>query len=80
MDKAYISYKRFKRILDAGAFFVTRLQANQDYRRVYSKPVDKSTGIICDQVIKMNNFYPSNFYPNYLIRIKYRHVEGDKKA
>ena len=79
MDKAYISFKRFSRIHDAGAYFVTRLQTNQDYTRVYSNPVDKTTGIMCDQVIRMNNFYPSKFYPDYLRRIKYRDLEEDKR-
>ena len=79
MDKAYISFKRFSRIHDAGAYFVTRLQTNQDYTRVYSNPVDKTTGIMCDQVIRMNNFYPSKFYPDYLRRIKYRDIEEDKR-
>ena len=34
---------------------------------------------MCDQVIRMNNFYPSKFYPDYLRRIKYRDLEEDKR-
>lgn len=79
MDRGYIAFDRFNAIHQAGAYFVTRLQVNQDFRRLYSKPVDKSTGVLCDQVIKMNNFYPSKFYPGKLRRIKYHdHQTGNK--
>jgi len=79
MDRAYIDFNRLNTIHQAGAFFVTRLQVNQDYRRLYSRAVDKSTGILCDQVIKLNNFYPSKFYPGNLRRIKYYDLETEKK-
>jgi len=35
--------------IEAGAFFVTRAKSNIKARRVYSAPVDKATGLICDQ-------------------------------
>lgn len=79
MDRGYIAFDRFNAIHQAGAYFITRLQVNQDYRRLYSEPVDKSTGVLCDQVIKMNNFYPSKFYPDKLRRIKYCDPETGKK-
>ena len=79
IDRAYIDFYRLNTIHQAGAFFVTRLQVNQDYRRVYSNTVVKSTGVLCDQVIKLNNFYPSKFYPGKLRRIKYYDLETEKK-
>lgn len=79
MDRAYISFDRLYAIQQAGAYFVTRLQVNQDYRRLYSSPADKSTGVMCDQVIKLNNFYPLKDYPGKLRRIKYYDQETDKK-
>jgi Domain of unknown function (DUF4372)/Transposase DDE domain len=79
MDRAYIVFDQFYAIHQAGAYFVTRLQVNQDYRRLYSSRVDKSTGVLCDQVIKLNNFYPSKDYPNKLRRIKYYDQETDKQ-
>jgi hypothetical protein len=48
MDRGYIAFDRFNAIHQAGAYFITRLQVNQDYRRLYSEPVDKSTGVLCD--------------------------------
>ena len=79
MDRGYIAFDRFNAIEQAKAYFVTRLQVNQDFRRLYSEPVDKSTGVLCDQVIRMNNFYPSKFYPGKLRRIKYCDPETGKK-
>lgn len=79
MDRAYIDFKRLHIIHEQGAYFVTRLQVNQDYRRLYSRTVDKSTGVICDQVIKLNNFYPAKFYPGKLRRIKYYDSQTQKR-
>ena len=79
MDRAYIDFKSLYSILEAGAYFVTRLQVNQDYRRLYSMHVDKSLGVLCDQIIKLNNFYPSKFYPDKLRRIKFYDKESELK-
>ncbi len=77
MDKAYISFKRLDKIRKAGAYFVTRAQVNQDFRRLYSLPVDKSKGVLCDQIVKLNNFYPSKHYPHKIRRIKYYDEESN---
>lgn len=79
MDKAYLSFKRLYKIHKAGAYFVTRAKDNLDYRRIYSRPVDKSTGVMCDQVVKLKNFYPLKFYPEKLRRIKYYDKETSNK-
>ena len=77
MDKAYIDFARLYRIQKANSFFVLRLQVNQDFRRVYSNKVDKSTGVQVDQTIRLNNFYPSKRYPERLRRIKYYDQQTD---
>jgi hypothetical protein len=77
MDKAYIDFARLYRIHKAGSFFVLRLQVNQDYRRIYSHKVDKSAGVIVDQTIRLNNFYPAKRYPQKLRRIKYYDKQTD---
>jgi IS4 transposase len=48
------------------------------YRRVYSRPVDKTTGLICDQSIKLTGAKSKKKYPNYLLRVKYRDIESGK--
>ena len=57
MDRGYLDFERLYALHQASAFFVTRAKRNLDARRVYSAPVDRDTGIICDQTIALNGFY-----------------------
>ena len=45
---------------------------------MYSAPVDRDTGLICDQTIALNGFYAAKHYPAYLRRIRYRDPETGK--
>jgi hypothetical protein len=78
MDRGYVDYKRLYKIHLCGAFFVTRAKDNMNYRRLYSRPKDKSAGIIYDQIIMMNNFYASRDYPQRMRRIKFKDTETGK--
>ena len=53
MDRGYIDFARLHALHLAQAFFVTRAKSNLQYRRVYSHPVDKTTGLRCDQTISV---------------------------
>ena len=75
MDRGYLDYKRLHRIHQAGAFFVTRLKDNSDYRVVESFATDKAAGILCDQAIRLNGVKSSSAYPERLRRVKYRDPE-----
>ena len=55
MDKGYVDYDRLYSMHQQQAFFVTRAKDNMAYKRLYSKPVDKTIGLKCDQIIR-NNF------------------------
>jgi hypothetical protein len=72
LDKGYIDYARLYRIKESCAFFVTRLKDNAQYRVVKSRNVDKSTGVLCDQIIRLTGAKSANAYPEKLRRIKYR--------
>ncbi|MFA5750456.1 MAG: IS4 family transposase [Candidatus Shapirobacteria bacterium] len=72
MDRGYIDFKRFYRIQLAGAFFVTRAKVNLSRTRMYSNPVNKELGVICDQIIRLDGYRASKDYPEKLRRIKYR--------
>jgi len=78
MDRGYVDYKRLYRIHQCDAFFVTRAKDNMDYRRVYSHPVDKPQGVLCDQTITLNGYYASRDYPEKMRRIKFRDDETGK--
>ncbi|MBK8493440.1 MAG: hypothetical protein IPL49_21845 [Saprospirales bacterium] len=49
----YVDWARLFRIHQAGAYFVIRAKDNLAFERVYSTPVDKSTGLRCDQKIRL---------------------------
>jgi hypothetical protein len=49
MDRGYLDFFRLYKFTLIGAFFVTRAKDNTRFNRLYSKPVDKSTGLIYDQ-------------------------------
>ena len=78
MDKGYLDWQRLFRITRSKAYFVTRAKDNLAFVRVYSRPVDRSAGIICDQTIRLKNYYPAKDYPRYLRRIKYHDKELGK--
>lgn len=71
MDRAYIDFARLYTVNLCGAFFVIRAKANLSFRRLYSHPVDKSTGLRCDQTIVLTGFYTSKDYPEKLRRIRF---------
>ena len=78
MDRGYLDFSRLFALHQAGAFFVTRAKRGMDARRVYSMPVDRSTGIICDQRISLNGYYISKDYPEQLRRIRFKDPESGK--
>jgi len=71
MDRGYLDFARLYVIHQNTAFFVIRAKSNLKFRRVYSHPIDKSTGLRCDQTIRLTGFYPAKEFPQKLRRIKY---------
>jgi hypothetical protein len=78
MDRGYVDFQRLHAIQQAGAFFVTRAKSPMDARRVYSAPVDRSTGVISDQQVMLNGHYSAKKYPQHLRRIRFRDPESGK--
>ena len=70
-DRGYLDFKRLCIIDEAGAHFVTRAKRNWSFRRLYSHPVDKTTGVRCDQEVVLLGHYAAQDYPEKLRRIKY---------
>jgi len=79
IDKAYIDFKRLYHLHQQRAFFVTRAKNNMRFKRMYSNPVDKATGVRYDQIGKLETFYPGRDYPEKLRRVKYYDCESDKE-
>lgn len=78
MDRGYVDFERLGRLDDAGSFFVTRAKSNMKARRRYSRPVDRSTGLICDQTIVLTGFYTRQGFDRPLRRIKFNDPETGK--
>ncbi len=78
MDRAYLDFDRLFALDQAGAFFVTRAKSNLQAQRRYSHPVDRSTGLICDQTIVLTGFYSLKDYEKPLRRIRFRDPEANK--
>jgi len=78
MDRGYLDFARLSRIHQHPAFFVIRAKSNLHYRRLYSRSVDKSTGLRSDQTIKLNGEVSSKAYPGPLRRIRYFDAESHK--
>ena len=78
MDKGYIDFTRLYNLHCNRAYFVTRAKDNMQFRRIYSNKVDRSTGIIYDQIGKLVTYNSLKSYPEKLRRIKYYDAETDK--
>src|SRR6201982_458780 len=69
MDRGYVDFRRLYTLHQAGALFVKRTKNNIHYHRVYSRAVDKMTGLRFDQTIALDGFYTRQDYPQHLRRV-----------
>jgi hypothetical protein len=79
LDRGYLDFLRLHRIHLAGAFFVTRARSDQHVRRVYSRPTDKPSGIMADQLVSLAVFRTHRDYPSHLRRIRFHDPETGKR-
>ena len=79
MDRGYIDFERLHHFHEAGSFFVTRAKSNLKAQRRYSHPVDRSTGLICDQTIVLSGFYSRQDFDTPLRRIRFKDPETGKR-
>ncbi|MEJ0007053.1 MAG: IS4 family transposase [Steroidobacteraceae bacterium] len=79
MDRGYLDFERLFRLHSAGSFFVTRGKSNLKAQRRYSRPVDRSTGLICDQTIFLTGFYSSQNFETPLRRIRLNDPKTGKR-
>jgi Domain of unknown function (DUF4372)/Transposase DDE domain len=79
IDRGYLDFERLYRWTLHAAFFVTRAKKNFRFTRVISHPVDKSTGVQCDQTIALRWFYSVKAYPARLRRIRFLDAQRNKR-
>ncbi len=78
MDRGFLDFERLYRFQEAGSFFVTRGKSNLKVQRRYSHPVDRGTGLICDQTVALTGFYSHKGFEAPLRRIRFKDPETAK--
>jgi hypothetical protein len=78
-DRGYVDFERLYTLHQAGSFFVTRAKKGMHARRVYSRPVDRASGLMCDQLIVLEGYYSHQGYPEQLRRIRFKDPESGKR-
>ncbi len=78
MDRGYFDFERLYQIHKQKAYFIIRAKAGLSFTRIYSKSIDRTTGLRCDQIIRLNHFYAQKHYPDKLRRVKYYNKETDR--
>jgi len=71
MDKGYFDFERLFNIEKNAVFFITRARINLSFVRVNALKINKSTGLRCDQIIKLKDNKSSKLYPKKLRRVKF---------
>ena len=79
MDRGYLDFTRLYALDQCSSYFVIRSKSNTQFKRLYSKAVDKSTGLRCDQTIKLTGIKTAKCYPDKLRRVKYYDEKTNKR-
>ena len=79
MDRGFLDFARLYRLTVAGAFFVIRPKSNTLFKRIYSQPVDKTTGLRCDQTVRLTGTKSPDDYPQYLRYVVFYDEATDKR-
>jgi hypothetical protein len=79
MDRGYLDFARLFRLTRQAVFFVIRAKCNLRYRRVYSRPVEALSDVVCDQTISLIGLESLKSYPLHLRRIRYRAPDTRKQ-
>jgi hypothetical protein len=70
MDRGYLDFIRLFKLHQAGGLFVVRNKHHVKFRVTASRSVDKSTGLRCDQTIRLISHWSAKSYPQPLRRIR----------
>ena len=79
MDRGYVDFARLYLFEQASAFFITRAKKNMQFYLRTSRPVDRSTGLRCDQTIRLTGIRTAQRYPEALRRIVYFDAEKESR-
>ncbi len=77
-DRGYIDFKWLNSLTNRGVFFVTRAKSNLDYSVIGQHEVVEKSGVISDEIIKLNGPKSSLDYPDKLRLVKFYDAERKK--
>jgi hypothetical protein len=78
MDRGFFDFSRLYVLHQAQAFFVIRAKSKVGFKRIYSHPIEKETGLGCDQTIRLTGALAGKDYPQSLRRVKFYDEESNK--
>jgi hypothetical protein len=76
MDRAYLDFRRLRRLDQAGSFFVVRCKHHVRFRVRFSRAVDKDTGLRCDQTVRLTTAWSRRLYSEQLRRVSLYDAEN----
>jgi hypothetical protein len=79
MDRGYLDFRRLYILNQCMAFFIIRSKINTTFRRLYSRTIDKDTGLRCDQTILLNGIKTSKDYPDKLRRVGFFDGKSERR-
>src|SRR3989339_2021339 len=79
MDRGYFDFRRLQTIHKEHAYFIIRSKESLSFQRIYSREVDKKSGLRCDQTIRLKHFYAHKKFPQKLRRVRYYDEQTDKQ-
>lgn len=79
LDRGYLDFERLFNIHSKGAYFITRARKRFAFNRISSRKVKKKKGVLCDQTISLQNFYPLKGYPLPVRRIRFYDEDSAKR-
>ncbi len=79
MDRGYVDFARLHLFTQASAFFITRAKKNLQFYLRTSRPVDRSSGLRCDQTIRLTGIRTAQRYPDLLRRVVYFDAEKESR-
>jgi hypothetical protein len=79
MDRGYLDFRRLYILNQCMAFFIIRSKVNTKFRRLYSRTIDKGSGLRCDQTIVLSGINTSKQYPDKLRRVGFFDDKTDRR-
>lgn len=79
LDKGYVAFEKLHKYFhQKGAYFVTRARDNMTYEVIEYRPVDKGSGVLSDETIRLTRYYSTRKYPDTLRFVAYEDFETGK--